>query len=97
MRISDWSSDVCSSDLAMDSLIAWLVPMVKRYLVLGMFANNDSNTVHKTNITAVNTHRSTIGGDSFLDIDRERVVKGESVCVREDSGSRGIITKKQNT
>lgn len=62
---------------AMDALTAWLVPMVKRYLILGLFANTGSNSAHKANIAAVNAHRVAIGGDRFLDL--QGYVTGEDV------------------
>src|SRR3546814_16793470 len=37
MRISDWSSDVCSSDLLRDAKPGW--PLDFRYRVLGTFAD----------------------------------------------------------
>jgi hypothetical protein len=53
---------------ALDAEIAWLVPMVKRYLVLGLFANTGSTSTHKANVAAVNADRAEKFGTWFLDI-----------------------------
>src|SRR3546814_12504951 len=92
MRISDWSSDVCSSDLVDDALDDGGC-FGKRYdagnpgefprishgdgvAVLGKVKDNDADD-HRT-------------------IDRKSVVLGESVSVRVDLGGRRIIKKKKN-
>src|SRR3546814_13180483 len=98
MRISDWSSDVCSSDLR-----------VQRHEVLG--AGGDVGDVgipvvvdvgepiavgarpvplHLTSV-AVRRRRGRLGRWR----DRKSVVSGKSVSVRVDLGGRRIIKKKK--
>src|SRR3546814_14282514 len=107
MRISDWSSDVCSSDLAADA--AYMKLNIGTY-----------NGVRYTRITLDLANprvyamlhkilRAEIGdkirlfsipkdhGPGPVDVDRKSVVEGKRVSVRVDLGGRRIIKKKKTT
>src|SRR3546814_17380372 len=82
MRISDWSSDVCSSDLR---AVAALPPRAAH----GRSDQGDRarNEEHRHDaLFPVVQHR-----------DRKSVVQGKSVSVRVDLGGRRIIKKKTYT
>src|SRR3546814_13335292 len=87
MRISDWSSDVCSSDL--------VPPMCRALLYLGqptplgwLLLEPDNSLVRQA-LTPQMLHMLNIAGD------RKRVVSGKSVSVRVDLGVRRIINKQK--
>src|SRR3546814_19665482 len=106
MRISDWSSDVCSSDLL--AIVA-----VVAYQVFGRYVLNDTPTwaeslalvlvLYVTMLGAAVGVRDAghIGLESVLAMllpqrqDRKSVVEGKSVSVRVDLGGRRIIKKKK--
>src|SRR3546814_19091128 len=90
MRISDWSSDVCSSDLRVkvthvDVLVRQTVGRVE---VVGVGAEGDMAPVRRD--------RDVSGGNRDSSRDRKSVVSGKSVSVRVDLGGRRLI-KKTNT
>src|SRR3546814_21073121 len=97
MRISDWSSDVCSSDLR-DDAGNWL-PLLDGTNCYGeekarrvggwLAANAPGGTAH---IRAYSDHVS----DAPTFADRKSVVSGKSVSVRVDHGGRRHI-KQTNT
>src|SRR3546814_12391412 len=82
MRISDWSSDVCSSDL----------------LGLGAFYCRRRFNSQKRSLLASNMiqwqHCFCAPISQSLASDRKSVVEGKSVSVRVDLGGRRIIKKK---
>src|SRR3546814_3523244 len=102
MRISDWSSDVCSSDLSNNCCVDIVVLSVLL----------DSIVVADESI-----HLSAAGQGSWVVVvgsaidrllcarvlfgtkytDRKSVVSGQSVSVRVDLGGRSIIKKKKKT
>src|SRR3546814_13645411 len=94
MRISDWSSDVCSSDLFEAGIDLDCVFIGEaRAGLLKLIAD----TVHEHFLADPGTatgvapgwhHRRRIEGD------RKSVVSGKSVSVRVDLGGRRIIKKK---
>src|SRR3546814_16749800 len=106
MRISDWSSDVCSSDLT---------PNVTSVTLSTRLRAPRSRMVHDNRITNrgrtrvfENEDRSlpkcVLFGDSFggnliaflrESLDRKSVVSGTSGSVRVDLGGRRIIKKKK--
>src|SRR3546814_16125136 len=102
MRIGDWSSDVCSSDLehryGADCTVAELLaliaqlnadPTVHGILVqLPLPKQIDSAKV----LDAIDPAKDV---DGFHPVDRKRVVKGKSVSVRVDLGGRRSIKKKK--
>src|SRR3546814_13495652 len=97
MRISDWSSDVCSSDL--DNDIGELLGTRGRE-----FGVNTGRKRRCGWFDAVLVRQSAavsgITGIALtkLDIleDRKSVVKGKSVSIRVDLGGRRIIKKKKH-
>src|SRR3546814_17529372 len=88
MRISDWSSDVCSSDLgAEDREVARFDHVdvaVAREGVAGLAHRADDRGGH---FFALRLDRDEI-------IDRKSVVEGKSVSVSVELGGRRIIKKK---
>src|SRR3546814_11151859 len=108
MRISDWSSDVCSSDLSNQ-------PFPRPGLPLGPAPMTDGPTVtlaadfpaitlddvraaaDRINGAVVRT--PTLKSQTLSEMvgDRKSVVEGKSVSVRGDLGGRRIIKKKNNT
>src|SRR3546814_14686206 len=95
MRISDWSSDVCSSDLWLNS-----------HLIVGLLATFTVTTIlliyreltHEHPIINLRLLRNPNFAVANLmiiamGIDRKSVVWGKSVSVRVDLGGRGIIKK----
>src|SRR3546814_20297248 len=103
MRISDWSSDVCSSDLQLKDIQAQTPPTQKRW----NFESNDFASTPPVNnqcpVGTIAVYRAynaafSRGKDSTHRItsnrDRKRVVWGKSVAVREDIGGRRISKTK---
>src|SRR3546814_18881102 len=94
MRISDWSSDVCSSDLELSDL-RWI-----REEFLDDLRDHGRMIVHGHSITnEPDEQANRIGIDigafrSGTLPDRKRVVYGKSVSVREDLGGRRHHKKK---
>src|SRR3546814_13887375 len=107
MRISDWSSDVCSSDLKRRARAEqrgrcqgdWGAgpgdPALDRRHhtpATGAFAGPASRRPCTHRYNAGNTRR--VSKVEEMTPDRKRVVKGKSVAVRVDLGGRRTITKK---
>src|SRR3546814_15356717 len=87
MRISDWSSDVCSSDL--------LVLGLRREFRIGQLDRHDRGQSF-THVVASERDLLLLQRARFFRIvDRKSVVSGKSVSVRVDLGGRRIIKKKQ--
>src|SRR3546814_8709618 len=96
MRISDWSSDVCSSDLYVNRPSAASQgepPMNPRFLAVIAAA------VAIPVIALAQDPAAQGFGDAMekmmddMHIDRKRVVSGKSVSVRVDIGGRRILKK----
>src|SRR3546814_15656053 len=97
MRISDWSSDVCSSDL---TLLAGAPAVVGLWigslayapqwtaLFLGIGAGAIAQVIVEVTLYMTRT------GKGRGTLDRKSVVYGKSVSVRVDLGGRRIIKKK---
>src|SRR3546814_16339671 len=82
MRISEWSSDVCSSDLArLEELPGRRLTIIRRRT-----GANARNRPRHFPPPSARRRRSPA--------DRQRVVSGKSVSVRVDLGGRRIIKKK---
>src|SRR3546814_17273958 len=79
MRISDWSSDVCSSDL-----LARTAPHLARY------RTGDADQISFRRVPA-----HLFRGRGFRGPDRKSVVSGKSVSVRVDLGGRRLIKTKR--
>src|SRR3546814_10990058 len=98
MRISDWSSDVCSSDLAYDEMSPWRwggTPFTH-----GCFPTPDGRARMlpiKQVAPAEPLARwpMTLNTGRYRDQDRKSVVEGKSVSVRVALGGRRIIKKKR--
>src|SRR3546814_15320240 len=96
MRISDWSSDVCSSDLA-------LRPHASGRLILVFGAGGDRDQAKRPEMgkaaaakadALLITDDNPRGADPALIRDRKRVVSGKSVSVRVALGGRRILNTK---
>src|SRR3546814_18225005 len=91
MRISDWSSDVCSSDLSRESRHLPSPAIVLRALPLpGVSRDLDRQSRIEHGID------DSVGRRRMADDRAERkiVVSGKSVYVRVDLGGRRLIQKK---
>src|SRR3546814_962469 len=92
MRISDWSSDVCSSDLR---LLARNIRAgeadrdTRRHVVI------QAEVEPPRGADAVEAHGDRNRSEREA-VDRKSVVEGKSVLVRVDLGGRRIINKKIN-
>src|SRR3546814_12401490 len=100
MRISDWSSDVCSSDLrrAVDPRVdAPVVETLGRQDSLHQFGVGGQAGAHHRDIVslavAIAERRQIV--EQVGELDRKSVVLGKSVSVRVDLGGRRIIKKKK--
>src|SRR3546814_16113188 len=96
MRISDWSSDVCSSDLAGFRLT--------RTVTVGWVERSETHRRlrHRSTVgwicgsAAKQCRRFRAGIELHIQVDRKRAVEGKSVSVRVDLGGRRIIKKTIN-
>src|SRR3546814_11508047 len=97
MRISDWSSDVCSSDLT-------AVRLRLGALGFGTLRRLDRGEAARRRSGAAGSRRARRGGFALRfrsgggrfgrGLDRKSVVEGKSVSVRVDLGGRRIIKTK---
>src|SRR3546814_19128608 len=109
MRISDWSSDVCSSDLRGRITFLSLCLKGSRYQapwgaaspngplrrrVFGMDVPAGGTDAGRT-FTPSSRVNSPVSSNAL--IDRKSVVAGKSVSVRVDLGGRRIVKKKKKT
>src|SRR3546814_19444509 len=88
MRISDWSSDVCSSDLAEEGEAAPARAGILDRARRGDLAHMAARQGH--------ARRDARAARRRLGRDRKSVVEGKSVSVRVDLGGRRSIKKKKN-
>src|SRR3546814_11790149 len=111
MRISDWSSDVCSSDLSVACEFGKKMRMAQLSMIADAmleFWMSASDCVAKMTLTfrlrsvlshwrmrAANIGSSRNSQDSSRIRARKSVVSGKSVSVRVDLGGRRIIKKKK--
>src|SRR3546814_19416771 len=82
MRISDWSSDVCSSDLVVAAIEVH--ERIARAFLHDVARPNEA-------LFIIQSGR----GFGLFEIDRKSVVSGKSVSVRVDLGGRRIIKKNR--
>src|SRR3546814_19376849 len=98
MRISDWSSDVCSSDLGQPRRLPCSIAGNRRDLspINGpQFSRAGGNSGRRPRRgSGVNRERND-GGCSAPGGDRKSVVEGKSVSVSVDSSGRRLINKKK--
>src|SRR3546814_17244582 len=97
MRISDWSSDVCSSDLAPGAgdPAALQAPRAHHYQgFAGAARSRSAGAVGRA--AAGQRFGQPDHAGRRAETDRKSVVSGKSVSVRVDIGGRRIIKKKTN-
>src|SRR3546814_20859613 len=109
MRISDWSSDVCSSDLriAADAdgrglAQARIAGLEHRLIGQRAGARDDADAAlgedvarHDADLAFAGRQQAgAVGADQARLADRKSVVEGKRVSVRVDLGGRSIIKKK---
>src|SRR3546814_12726802 len=103
MRISDWSSDVCSSDLrpANQSVKPTFTPLryvhaayLQCYAASGLLTWCQLPRLLSACRHAGRSMRAPRHARHSAGVDRKSVVRGRSVSVRVDLGGRRIITKK---
>src|SRR3546814_19613639 len=98
MRISDWSSDVCSSDLLLrpDTGRVELGDTVLTDTDAGTFVPTHARGVAMLSQQAMLFPRMNVAANGgYAPRDRKRDVEGQSVSVRVDLGGCRIITKKK--
>src|SRR3546814_16496827 len=96
MRISDWSSDVCSSDLLTFLGAAGVVLGARVPIILTSRADSERTRLASCAIAAL-LARAAPKAAPGLPQDRKSVVSGTSVSVSVVLGGRRIIKKKTNT
>src|SRR3546814_13015836 len=96
MRISDWSSDVCSSDLLVAALVGrdGDTVLVSEEVGLGVHPSSELGRRFRDQLGTVNVAVAE-AADEVLLVDRKSVVLGKSVSVRVDLGGRRNIKKKK--
>src|SRR3546814_4134042 len=103
LRISDWSSDVCSSDLALyltnhsdDVTLIHRRDELRSEKILQerMFANPKISTLWNKAVESFEAGENGTLSHIVLKEDRKRDVKGKSVSVRVDLVAGSIIKKK---
>src|SRR3546814_18270787 len=109
MRISDWSSDVCSSDLVLRGELRtsdiqvrvepWLNRAVAFAPGLKLVTVSKGKSVALTQrgeeVAAAIDANATLLGDERPFLDRKSAVSGKRVSVRVDMGGRRLIQKKK--
>src|SRR3546814_20682073 len=97
MRISDWSSDVCSSDLSYPTTGG--SPQTATEDADEQVADQPDATPDPLRWTDKRVRpwmlAGFLGGQAQAMIDRKRVVSGKSVSVRVDLGGRRLITNQK--
>src|SRR3546814_12052380 len=96
MRISDWSSDVCSSDLrpTLARTSSALARASSSPALPKLFHQRRSAIAAMARLSITDSPISTPGVWNLRQIDRKSVVSGKSVSVRVDLGGRRNIKKK---
>src|SRR3546814_13524551 len=103
MRISDWSSDVCSSDLSHRLILevrvkntegepvnpALAEAKAKLHEFMRALARRDARRDHEAEMAAEAARQEAL-------TDRKSGVEGKSVSVRVDLGGRRILKKKKS-
>src|SRR3546814_20793788 len=99
MRISDWSSDVCSSDLALLQLVrrgALHQQQRAQRPVPQAASQRAERPASRAELCLRMQLRQGVGaGERAGARDRQSVVSGKSVSVRVDPGGRRLIQKKK--
>src|SRR3546814_15090292 len=100
MRISDWSSDVCSSDLVADRLVAALrdsYPAARDAEVLDVTVVPWPKATFSSRVGMSTIRPGNRTSLPNLALDRQSVASGKSVAVRVDLGGRRIIQQKRTS
>src|SRR3546814_21048700 len=100
MRISDWSSDVCSSDLPHCDEFILAHPVMHMHAGAALFAHGrfPAIVVAVGRLVVVAEEQPCVVREAEqLAEDRKSVVSGKSVSVRVDLGGRRIIKKQITT
>src|SRR3546814_21072084 len=102
MRISDWSSDVCSSDLSEDDRKASIAAVADGTVDV-ITSSHDPRGPEDKRLPFADAAPGMAGAETLLALslnlvreDRKSVVEGKSVSVRVDLGGRRIITQTNN-
>src|SRR3546814_2485266 len=95
MRISDWSSDVCSSDLTWD--VSGNASYVKNKILELPFNGNEKNRQGGFQAYDPSQGKVVWVGGLQEGQDRKSVVKGRSVSGSVDLGGRGLMKKNNYT
>src|SRR3546814_15976106 len=95
MRISDWSSDVCSSDLM--GKIEHEHDRIRGFIMVSPYISKDGETSFAPFVRNFQNCPMIVVNNERLSSseDRKSVVSGKSVSVRVDIGGRRMINKKQ--
>src|SRR3546814_18587329 len=96
MRISDWSSDVCSSDLSRNISIISMRSSGENAFLISRVKPNTSTDCSTFSSAASSSAPTSVAlrPKRLSTIDRKSVVEGKGVSVRVDLGGRRIINKK---
>src|SRR3546814_11351148 len=94
MRISDWSSDVCSSDLGRRVAAPRIGDRRDRLVDRARYVERDDP---RPMLGAGEPFGALRVGDDQRRLDRKSVVAGKSVSVRVDLGGRRIIKKQKSS
>src|SRR3546814_7965643 len=92
MRISDWSSDVCSSDLERAFQLCAGTSHHQGYQLRGA---GGPQCGHRRSLGGGQVHHFAASVSLLRREDRKSVVSGKSVSVRVDLGGRRIILTKK--
>src|SRR3546814_17235573 len=93
MRISDWSSDVCSSDLYL--ALADDPALIRAQIEGGLGRHEDIFGRRPTGVWAPECSYRPAGPVADPTLDRTSVVEGKSVSVRVDLGGSRLIKQKK--
>src|SRR3546814_13709148 len=98
MRISGWSSDVCSSDLR-EAYPGYVFYLHSRLLERAAKMNDENGSGSLTALPVIETQAGDVSAYTPTTVisDRKSVASGKSVSVRVDIGCRRILTKKKTT
>src|SRR3546814_14278218 len=96
MRISDWSSDVCSSDLDLPGVEAEAFVDLADLRLSGLWIGQDDAAcaaIHdgRRDDGVLDVRQRLRGEDHRRDLERKRAVEGRSGSVRVDMGGRRLM------
>src|SRR3546814_18244372 len=97
MRISDWSSDVCSSDLSKRMPSLGSGPLTAVPCVAGIGVSRYSYSVDRYRLSSyMPPMADRLADTGAWPCERKSVVEGKSVSGRVDTGGPRILIKKKN-